>query len=115
MVLDEPVEFSPRALSAVPSVAPKMVWAISVSAAQIEVNWEALPAAPERVLGYEVQYDSLHRPHSTHIDSDIMYVLAVAHQLFSLNFKCCYKNSIDHSTILPYFDMNYYAPIAAYL
>lgn len=29
-----------------------------MSAVQIEVIWEALPALPERVLGYEVQYDS---------------------------------------------------------
>ncbi|XP_056129297.1 contactin-3 [Lampris incognitus] len=40
----------------VPSVAPKRVRARSVSAAQIEVIWEALPAIPERVLGYEVTY-----------------------------------------------------------
>uniref|UniRef100_A0A3P9BN66 Contactin 3b n=1 Tax=Maylandia zebra TaxID=106582 RepID=A0A3P9BN66_9CICH len=36
-----------------PSVAPKRVRARSVSAAQIEVSWEALPTIPERVLGYE--------------------------------------------------------------
>uniref|UniRef100_A0A7N8Y7F1 Contactin 3b n=1 Tax=Mastacembelus armatus TaxID=205130 RepID=A0A7N8Y7F1_9TELE len=41
----------------VPSVAPKKVKARSVSAVQIEVIWEALPAIPERVLGYEV-YDT---------------------------------------------------------
>ncbi|XP_071776062.1 contactin-3 isoform X1 [Centroberyx gerrardi] len=40
----------------VPSVAPKRVRARSVSAAQIEVIWEALPTTPERVLGYEVVY-----------------------------------------------------------
>uniref|UniRef100_A0A8C7LIL2 Contactin 3b n=1 Tax=Oncorhynchus kisutch TaxID=8019 RepID=A0A8C7LIL2_ONCKI len=40
----------------VPSEAPKRVWGRSVSAAQIEVIWEALPATPERVLGYEVVY-----------------------------------------------------------
>uniref|UniRef100_A0A667YB88 Contactin 3b n=1 Tax=Myripristis murdjan TaxID=586833 RepID=A0A667YB88_9TELE len=40
----------------VPSVAPKRVRARSVSAAQIEVIWEALPTIPERVLGYEVLY-----------------------------------------------------------
>ncbi|XP_062319735.1 contactin-3 [Osmerus eperlanus] len=40
----------------VPSVAPKKVWARSVSATQIEFNWEALPATPERVLGYEVVF-----------------------------------------------------------
>ncbi|XP_023117077.2 contactin-3 [Amphiprion ocellaris] len=40
----------------VPSVAPKRVRARSVSAAKIEVIWEALPAIPERVLGYEVVY-----------------------------------------------------------
>ncbi|KAM4613377.1 contactin-3 isoform 2-T2 [Polymixia lowei] len=40
----------------VPSVAPKRARARSVSAAQIEVIWEAVPATPERVLGYEVAY-----------------------------------------------------------
>uniref|UniRef100_A0A674N4J5 Contactin 3b n=1 Tax=Takifugu rubripes TaxID=31033 RepID=A0A674N4J5_TAKRU len=42
----------------VPSVAPKRVRTRSVSAVQIEVIWEALPALPERVLGYEVRFDS---------------------------------------------------------
>uniref|UniRef100_A0A8C4IE54 Contactin 3b n=1 Tax=Dicentrarchus labrax TaxID=13489 RepID=A0A8C4IE54_DICLA len=41
----------------VPSVAPKRVRTRSVSAVQIEVIWEALPAIPERVLGYEVRYN----------------------------------------------------------
>ncbi|XP_077582191.1 contactin-3 [Stigmatopora nigra] len=40
----------------VPSVAPKRVIPRIVSATQIEVIWEALPAIPERVLGYEVMY-----------------------------------------------------------
>ncbi|KAM6927531.1 contactin-3 [Xenentodon cancila] len=40
----------------VPSVAPKRVRARSLSAAQIEVTWEAVPDIPERVLGYEVVY-----------------------------------------------------------
>ncbi|XP_017282445.1 contactin-3 isoform X1 [Kryptolebias marmoratus] len=40
----------------VPGVAPKRVRARSLSAAQIEVIWEALPSLPERVLGYEVVY-----------------------------------------------------------
>ncbi|XP_013864935.1 contactin-3 [Austrofundulus limnaeus] len=40
----------------VPGVAPKRVRARSLSAAQIEVIWEALPDLPERVLGYEVVY-----------------------------------------------------------
>ncbi|KAK0131042.1 Contactin-3 [Merluccius polli] len=40
----------------VPSVTPKRVRARSVSATQIEVIWEPLPALPERVLGYEVVY-----------------------------------------------------------
>lgn len=43
-------------ISAVPIEAPKRVWGRSVSAAQIEVIWEALPATPERVLGYEVGF-----------------------------------------------------------
>ena len=40
-------------------MAPKRVRTRSVSAVQIEVIWEALPAIPERVLGYEVRCDSL--------------------------------------------------------
>ncbi|XP_056293946.1 contactin-3 [Pseudoliparis swirei] len=40
----------------VPSLAPKRVRTRSVSALQIEVIWEALPAISERVLGYEVMY-----------------------------------------------------------
>ncbi|XP_061641405.1 contactin-3 [Phyllopteryx taeniolatus] len=40
----------------VPSVAPKRVIPRIVSATQIEVIWEAVPASPERVLGYEVMY-----------------------------------------------------------
>ncbi|XP_031136371.1 contactin-3 [Sander lucioperca] len=40
----------------VPGVAPKRVRTRSMSAVQIEVIWEALPAIPERVLGYEVMY-----------------------------------------------------------
>jgi len=56
MVLDECVGFSPHfcSISAVPSVSPKRVGARSLSAAQIEVMWDALPDIPERVLGYEV-------------------------------------------------------------
>uniref|UniRef100_A0A8C6Q6V0 Contactin 3 n=1 Tax=Nothobranchius furzeri TaxID=105023 RepID=A0A8C6Q6V0_NOTFU len=34
----------------------RRVWARSVSASEIEVNWQALPITPERVLGYEVVY-----------------------------------------------------------
>ncbi|XP_060897356.1 contactin-3 [Labrus mixtus] len=40
----------------VPSLAPTRVMTRSVSADHIEVIWEALPAIPERVLGYEVVY-----------------------------------------------------------
>ncbi|XP_041639135.1 contactin-3 [Cheilinus undulatus] len=40
----------------VPSLAPKGVRTKSVSAAHVEVIWEAVPAIPERVLGYEVVY-----------------------------------------------------------
>uniref|UniRef100_A0A8C6Q6E8 Contactin 3 n=1 Tax=Nothobranchius furzeri TaxID=105023 RepID=A0A8C6Q6E8_NOTFU len=39
-----------------PSGMPAGVWARSVSASEIEVNWQALPITPERVLGYEVVY-----------------------------------------------------------
>ncbi|TNN87708.1 Contactin-3 [Liparis tanakae] len=39
-----------------PSGTPAGVWARSVSASEIEVNWQALPFSPERVLGYEVVY-----------------------------------------------------------
>ncbi|XP_037108064.1 contactin-3 [Syngnathus acus] len=40
----------------VPSVAPKRVVPRIVSATQMEVIWEPVPAIPERVLGYEVMY-----------------------------------------------------------
>lgn len=58
MVLWESVGFSPQLcfISAVPGVAPKRVRARSLSAAQIEVIWEALHDLPERVLGYEVWF-----------------------------------------------------------
>lgn len=39
-----------------PSGMPAGVWARSVSASEIEVNWQALSNSPERVLGYEVVY-----------------------------------------------------------
>ncbi|XP_011475246.1 contactin-3 [Oryzias latipes] len=39
-----------------PSGMPVGVWARSVSASEIEVNWQALSITPERVLGYEVVY-----------------------------------------------------------
>lgn len=35
---------------------PAGVWARSVSASEIEVNWQALSYSPERVLGYEVHF-----------------------------------------------------------
>lgn len=38
-----------------PSGMPAGVWARSVSASEIEVNWQALSFTPERVLGYEVK------------------------------------------------------------
>ncbi|XP_036427446.1 contactin-3 isoform X1 [Colossoma macropomum] len=40
----------------VPSVAPERVMARSLSASDIEVNWDAVQSSPERVLGYEVVY-----------------------------------------------------------
>lgn len=39
-----------------PSGMPAGVWAGSVSASEIEVNWQALTITPERVLGYEVLF-----------------------------------------------------------
>uniref|UniRef100_A0A3B5QKA3 Contactin-3-like n=1 Tax=Xiphophorus maculatus TaxID=8083 RepID=A0A3B5QKA3_XIPMA len=39
-----------------PSGMPAGVWARSVAASEIEVNWQALTITPERVLGYEVVY-----------------------------------------------------------
>ena len=39
-----------------PSGMPAGVWARSVSASEIEVNWQALSITPERVLGYEVLF-----------------------------------------------------------
>ncbi|KAL7833267.1 hypothetical protein SRHO_G00302850 [Serrasalmus rhombeus] len=40
----------------VPSMAPERVVARSLSASDIEVNWDAVQSSPERVLGYEVVY-----------------------------------------------------------
>ncbi|XP_065135857.2 contactin-3 [Paramisgurnus dabryanus] len=40
----------------VPSLAPERVATKSLSAADIQVTWEAIPSTPERVLGYEVVY-----------------------------------------------------------
>lgn len=42
-----------------PSGMPAGVWARSVSASEIEVNWQALSYSPERVLGYEVYFTLL--------------------------------------------------------
>ncbi|KAG1962071.1 contactin-3 [Pimephales promelas] len=39
-----------------PSGVPDGVWARSISATEIEVNWHILSTSPERVLGYEVVY-----------------------------------------------------------
>ncbi|XP_030623672.1 contactin-3 [Chanos chanos] len=39
-----------------PGGVPERVWARSISASEIEVNWQAPPPTPERVLGYEVVY-----------------------------------------------------------
>uniref|UniRef100_A0A8C4IEJ8 Contactin 3b n=1 Tax=Dicentrarchus labrax TaxID=13489 RepID=A0A8C4IEJ8_DICLA len=61
----------------VPSVAPKRVRTRSVSAVQIEVIWEALPAIPERVLGYEVRYSSLQK-HSFFSNNMIIELFPVA-------------------------------------
>uniref|UniRef100_A0A3B4BHP5 Contactin 3a, tandem duplicate 2 n=1 Tax=Periophthalmus magnuspinnatus TaxID=409849 RepID=A0A3B4BHP5_9GOBI len=51
-----------------PSGMPAGVWARSVSASEIEVNWQALSFTPERVLGYEVHLTLLNgnRNHTTH-------------------------------------------------
>lgn len=58
-VVDGSLGFSHRfPISTVPSVVPKRVRTRIVSAVQIEVIWEALPALPERVLGYEVSFAS---------------------------------------------------------
>lgn len=47
---------------------PAGVWARSVSASEIEVNWQALSFSPERVLGYEVHFTLLNgnRNHTQH-------------------------------------------------
>lgn len=47
---------------------PAGVWARSVSASEIEVNWQALSFTPERVLGYEVHFTLLNgnRNHTQH-------------------------------------------------
>lgn len=51
-----------------PSGMPAGVWARSVSASEIEVNWQALSFSPERVLGYEVHFTFLNgnRNHTQH-------------------------------------------------
>lgn len=51
-----------------PSGMPVGVWARSVSASEIEVNWQALSFSPERVLGYEVHFTLLNgnRNHTQH-------------------------------------------------
>lgn len=51
-----------------PSGMPAGVWARSVSASEIEVNWQALSFTPERVLGYEVHFTLLNgnRNHTRH-------------------------------------------------
>lgn len=51
-----------------PSGMPAGVWARSVSASEIEVNWQALSFSPERVLGYEVHFTLLNgnRNHTQH-------------------------------------------------
>lgn len=43
---------------------PAGVWARSVSASEIEVNWQALFYSPERVLGYEVHLNFSNRNHT---------------------------------------------------
>lgn len=50
---------SPVCLFSEPSGMPAGVWARSVSASEIEVNWQALSNSPERVLGYEVHFSLL--------------------------------------------------------
>uniref|UniRef100_A0A3P8TJC8 Contactin 3a, tandem duplicate 2 n=1 Tax=Amphiprion percula TaxID=161767 RepID=A0A3P8TJC8_AMPPE len=42
------------------------VWARSVSASEIEVNWQALSFTPERVLGYEVHFYSFKWKQKSH-------------------------------------------------
>lgn len=51
-----------------PSGMPVGVWARSVSASEIEVNWQALSFTPERVLGYEVHFTLVNgnRNHTQH-------------------------------------------------
>lgn len=48
-----------RCLFSEPSEKPAGVRARSVSASEIEVNWQALSFIPERVLGYEVHFTLL--------------------------------------------------------
>lgn len=57
-----------RCLFSEPSGMPAGVWARSVSASEIEVNWQALSFTPERVLGYEVHFTLLNgnRNHTQH-------------------------------------------------
>lgn len=60
---------------------PVGVWARSVSASEIEVNWQALSYSPERVLGYEVHFiisngnrNHTHTPQFQRLSSPLLYL-----------------------------------------
>lgn len=71
---------SPCRLFSEPSGMPAGVWARSVSASEIEVNWQALSFTPERVLGYEVHFTLLNgnRNHTyTHTHNTTIQMLVI--------------------------------------
>lgn len=70
-----------------PSGMPAGVWARSVSASEIEVNWQALSFTPERVLGYEVHFTLLNGNRKSHttqfkcLSSPLLHLKAVTSKL----------------------------------
>lgn len=80
---------------------PKRVRTRSVSAAQIEVMWEALPFIPERVLGYEVCLQNLIHYHfllkaTNNLKTSLTFFLTVLLTRFKIinfidNTRCMLK------------------------
>lgn len=81
-----------RCLFSEPSEKPAGVRARSVSASEIEVNWQALSFIPERVLGYEVHFTLLNgnRNHTHILTSNTI-------QMLTINPCCTSKPSLPNS------------------
>ncbi|KAI4888207.1 hypothetical protein NFI96_002796 [Prochilodus magdalenae] len=80
----------------VPSVAPERVTARSLSAADIEVSWDAVQSGPERVLGYELEH-----PYTVPADGAVG-VEVEGHQAF---WTCDYTPFISGlTTVSPHMD-----------